>query len=107
LRVGGENKEYRIVVFEIVQKHNDRVVDSPVDNLMAEFASVVDSVECTIKIQEVPQAKNDELPENRRMMFRFGINLGDVNSEEGRIYGDRFRKSMPAQNIECANLQVE
>ena len=71
-----------------MQKHNGRVVDSPGDNLMAEFASVVDSVECAIKIQEVLRSKNDELPENRKMMFRIGINLGDVIEEDGRIYGD-------------------
>jgi adenylate cyclase len=80
--------DYRKIISEIVQKHNGRVVDSPGDNLLAEFASVVDSVECVIEIQEVLHGKNNELPENRRMMFRIGINLGDVISEEGRIYGD-------------------
>ena len=81
-------QDYRKAISDIVQKHNGRIVDSPGDNLMAEFASVVDSVECAVEIQDVLRSKNDELPENRKMMFRIGINLGDVIEEDGRIYGD-------------------
>jgi adenylate cyclase len=92
-------KEYRMTISEIVQKHNGRVVDSPGDNLLAEFASVVDSVECAIDIQEALHAKNDELPENRRMMFRIGINLGDVIDEDGRIYGDGVNIAARVENF--------
>jgi TolB-like protein/lipoprotein NlpI len=56
--------------------------------LLAEFASVVDAVQCAVEIQELLRAKNAELPENRRMQFRIGINLGDVIEEGDRIYGD-------------------
>jgi len=55
---------------------------------MAEFASVVDSVECSVEIQKELKTRNAELPENRRMEFRIGINLGDVIEEGERIYGD-------------------
>jgi adenylate cyclase len=55
---------------------------------MAEFASVVDAVQCAVEIQQVLRAKNALLPENRRMEFRIGINLGDVIEEGERIYGD-------------------
>ena len=64
------------------------VVDSPGDNLLADFSSVVDAVQCAVEIHEVIRAKNEELPEDRRMLFRIGVNLGDVIEEGDRIYGD-------------------
>jgi len=79
---------YREVIGSVVQKHRGEVVDSPGDNILAEFASVVDVVRSAVEIQEELKARNAELPENRRMEFRIGINLGDVIHEEKRIYGD-------------------
>jgi class 3 adenylate cyclase/TolB-like protein len=79
---------YRETITSLIQHHRGRVVDSPGDNLLAEFASVVDAVQCAVEIQELLKAKNAELPENRRMQFRIGINLGDVIEEGTRIYGD-------------------
>jgi adenylate cyclase len=76
------------VVATVIQKYRGRVVDSPGDNILAEFASVVDAVQSAVEIQEVIRAKNAELPEDRRMEFRIGINLGDVIQEGERIYGD-------------------
>jgi adenylate cyclase len=64
------------------------VVDSPGDNLLAEFASVVDAVNCAVEIQRELAERNAELPPNRRMQFRIGVNLGDVVTEGDRIYGD-------------------
>jgi len=80
--------EYREIFSSIVAQHNGRVVDSPGDNILSEFASVVDAVQCAVEIQKVLKAKNEELPENRRMIFRIGVNLGDVIHEDDRIYGD-------------------
>jgi adenylate cyclase len=79
---------YRQVVATVVEKHRGRVVDSPGDNILAEFASAVDAVRGGVEIQEELKARNAELPENRRMEFRIGVNLGDVIHEEERIYGD-------------------
>ena len=79
---------YRELMSTIIQKHRGRVVDSPGDNLLAEFSSVVDTVRCAVEIQEELRVRNAELPENRRMEFRIGINLGDVVEEGERIYGD-------------------
>ena len=79
---------YRELMSTLIQKHRGRVVDSPGDNLLAEFLSVVDAVRCAVEIQEELRVRNAELPENRRMQFRIGINLGDVVEEEERIYGD-------------------
>jgi len=79
---------YRNVISEIVQKHRGRVVDSPGDNILAEFASVIDAVTSAVEIQDELKTRNTELPEERRMEFRIGVNLGDVIHEEERIYGD-------------------
>ena len=79
---------YREMIAEVIRNYSGRVVDSPGDNLLAEFSSVVDAVESAIEIQKELKAKNEDLPENRRMLFRIGINLGDVIEEGERIYGD-------------------
>jgi adenylate cyclase len=79
---------YREVMANLIQQHWGRVVDSPGDNLLAEFSSVVDAVQCAVEIQKDLNARNVELPENRRMEFRIGINLGDVIEDGERIYGD-------------------
>ena len=79
---------YKQVMFVLIKQHRGRVVASPGDNVLAEFASVVDAVQCGVAVQKEIQARNAELPENRRMQFRIGINLGDVIEEEDSIYGD-------------------
>jgi TolB-like protein len=81
-------KTYREVMASHIQQHRGRVVDSPGDNLLAEFGSVVDALDCAVKIQHELKAKNSELPEQSRMEFRIGVNLGDVIEDEERIYGD-------------------
>jgi len=95
-RLMGEDEEatvltltaYRKVISTVVQKHRGRVVDSPGDNVLAEFATVVGAVRSAVEIQEELKIRNAELPEDRRMEFRIGINLGDVIQEGERIYGD-------------------
>jgi len=95
-RLMGEDEEatirtltaYREVFNTLIQQHNGKVVDSPGDNLLAEFSSVVDAVHCAVAVQKEIQVRNEPLPANRKMRFRIGINLGDVVEEEGRLYGD-------------------
>ena len=79
---------YRRIMADLIQQHRGRVVDAPGDNLLAEFPSVVDAVQCAVAVQKELQARNAALPEDRRMLFRIGINLGDVIEEEDRLYGD-------------------
>ncbi len=79
---------HRVLISGIIQQHHGRVVDSPGDNILAEFASVVDAVNGAIKIQAEIKRNNADTPADRRMEFRIGINLGDVIEEEERIYGD-------------------
>ena len=95
-RLMGEDEEatvrtitaHRKVITSVIEKYRGRVVDSPGDNILAEFVSVVDAVQSAVEIQEVIRAKNAELPDDRKMEFRIGINLGDVIQEGERIYGD-------------------
>jgi TolB-like protein/class 3 adenylate cyclase/Flp pilus assembly protein TadD len=79
---------YRTAISDLVQQFRGRVVDNPGDNILAEFTSVVDAVNCSVEIQRDLAERNAELHENRRMLFRIGVNLGDVIEEDGRIYGD-------------------
>jgi adenylate cyclase len=81
-------KQYRETVAGFVSEHRGRVVDSPGDNILAEFGSVVDATRCAVEIQKTLKGKNEALPDDRKMEFRIGVNLGDVIEEEGRIYGD-------------------
>jgi len=79
---------YREIMAALVRQYSGRVVDSAGDNMLAEFSSVVDAVQCAVDIQEELKARNAEVPENRKMEFRMGINLGDVVEDGDRIYGD-------------------
>jgi len=79
---------YKELMIGLIQHHRGRVVDAPGDNVLAEFASVVDAVECAAEIQKELKTRNAELPENRRMEFRIGVNLGDVIEDGEQILGD-------------------
>ncbi len=95
-RLMGEDEEqtvrtlnaYRGIMRSLIQQHRGRIVDAPGDNVLADFVSVVDAVQCAVEIQQVLRAKNAVLPEDRRMEFRIGINLGDVIEEGDSIYGN-------------------
>ena len=78
----------RKVMVHLIQKYRGRLVDATGDNLLAEFASAVDSVNCAVEIQRELFEQNAELSESRRVRFRIGINLGDVVEKGERIYGD-------------------
>ncbi len=85
-RLMGENEAetvktltaYRKIMGELIQQYRGRVIDSPGDNVLAEFASVVDAAQCSVGAQDEFKARNAELSEKRRMEFRIGVNLGDV-----------------------------
>jgi adenylate cyclase len=106
-RLMGDNEEetvrtlkaYREVMGTLIGQHRGRVIDSPGDNILAEFASVVDALRSAWDIQKEIQARNSGLPEGRRMVFRIGINLGDVIEEEGRIYGDGVNVAARMENL--------
>ncbi|MFC1882476.1 adenylate/guanylate cyclase domain-containing protein [Thermodesulfobacteriota bacterium] len=79
---------YKEAMAAQIKQNRGRVVDAPGDNLLAEFASVVDAVQCAVEIQRELAERNEELPKERAMVFRIGVNLGDVVEERDRIYGD-------------------
>jgi TolB-like protein/class 3 adenylate cyclase len=79
---------YKEVMTDLIRHHRGRVVDAPGDNVLAEFGSVVDAVECAVEIQKELKTRNADLPENRKMEFRIGVNLGDVIEDGEQILGD-------------------
>ena len=79
---------YRKIISENIDKHQGRVVDTPGDNILAEFNSALNAVNSAVEIQRTLETENGKLPENRRMEFRIGINLGDILHKDDRIYGD-------------------
>jgi adenylate cyclase len=73
----------------VIEYHKGRVVNTPGDALLAEFASVIGAVSAAVEIQQNLESRNMELAPERRMHFRIGVNLGDViEREDGTIYGD-------------------
>ena len=80
--------DYLEIMNSIISAHRGRVFSSPGDAILAQFASVVDAVQCAVEIQEKIEAKNADVPEDRKMRLRIGVNLGDVIEKEEQIYGD-------------------
>jgi len=79
---------YRVAMRGLVTKFRGRVVDTPGDNLLAEFPNAVDAVECALAIQHTLREENAGLQAHRRLEFRIGVNVGDVVVEGDDIYGD-------------------
>jgi len=90
---------YREVMRSLIQQFDGRIVDASGDSVLAEFASVVDAVQCAVDVQKELRTRNAELPENRRMEFRIGVNLGDVIQEENNIYGDGVNIAARVQTL--------
>src|ERR1700747_1940331 len=81
-------REHRKVTDALVAKHGGRIVKTTGDGVLLEFPSVVDAVECAVAVQAVMAERNQGVPEDRRMLFRIGINLGDILIEGDDILGD-------------------
>src|SRR3984893_16643901 len=92
----GENEEatlrtlssHRKLIDSLIEQHRGRFVNSAGDSVLAEFASVVNAVQCAVEIQSTIKAENANLPSEHRMEFRVGVNLGDVMVDGEQIYGD-------------------
>src|SRR5260370_7654876 len=72
----------------LIEEDRGRFVNSAGDSVLAEFASVVNAVQCAVEIQTTLKTENANLPSDRRMEFRIGVNLGDVMVDGEQIYGD-------------------
>ena len=81
-------REHRVAIDALVAKHGGRLVKSTGDGVLLEFPSVVDAVECAVAVQELMAQRNEAVPDDRRMIFRIGINLGDILIEGDDILGD-------------------
>jgi adenylate cyclase len=81
-------RKHRAVADALVAKQGGRIVKTTGDGVLLEFPSVVDAVECAVAVQAVMAERNNGVPEDRRMRFRIGINLGDVLIEGDDILGD-------------------
>ena len=78
---------YRAVVEESISAHRGHVFSSAGDGVVAEFPSIVEAIRCAVEIQNEIAERNAAVPEDRRMQFRIGVNLGDVIAEENHYYG--------------------
>jgi class 3 adenylate cyclase len=95
-RLMGEDEEatlrtlsgYRKIIDKVIANHRGRFVNSAGDSVLAEFASVVEAVNCAVEIQDTLKIENQSLPLERQMQFRIGVNSGDVMVEGEQIYGD-------------------
>src|SRR5215813_11019887 len=81
-------KAHQAVILPLVGKHGGRIIDTAGDGILAEFASVLNAVECAVAIQKTMAERNAGTNAERRMQFRIGVNLGDVIHDEQRVYGD-------------------
>ena len=81
-------REHRAVTDALVANHGGRIVKTTGDGVLLEFPSVVDAVECAVAVQAVMAERNEGIPEDRRMLYRIGINLGDILIEGDDILGD-------------------
>ncbi|MET3841776.1 adenylate/guanylate cyclase domain-containing protein [Bradyrhizobium sp. OAE829] len=81
-------RAHRVVTDALVAKHGGRLVKSTGDGVLIEFPSVVDAVECAAAVQAVMAERNQDIPQDRQMLFRIGINLGDILIEGDDILGD-------------------
>jgi len=90
---------YVETITSLVYQWKGRIDHAVGDNILAEFSSVVDAVQCAVEIQNVLKTKNQDLPESRRMLFRIGINLGDVIQEGDQIHGDGVNIAARIQSL--------
>ena len=71
-----------------VAEHRGRIVKATGDGILLEFGSVLDAVRCCVEVQRAMAERNSDVPEDRRMLFRVGINLGDIIIDGDDIHGD-------------------
>lgn len=92
-------KRCRELMQSLIERHSGRVVDTAGDGLLAEFGSAVNAVESAVAVQQALAEQNAGLPDDRKMQFRIGVNLGDVLAEDGRIYGDGVNVAARVQGL--------
>ncbi len=79
---------HRLIFDELIAAHNGRITGTAGDSVLAEFASVVDALDCALKVQDRLVAANASVDAEHRLWFRIGLNVGDVMVKDGDIFGD-------------------
>jgi class 3 adenylate cyclase len=98
---------HRSVIDGIIQFHEGRIISTAGDSVLAEFASPTQAVRCAVEIQDALKTRNDALPEERRMHFRIGVNLGDVMVKGDDLLGDGVNVAARLEGIaEPGNIYV-
>src|SRR5260221_9701961 len=79
---------HRLIVDDLIASHNGRITGTAGDSVLAEFQSVVDAIDCAVKMQDAIAVASESQPTEQRLLFRIGINVGDVMVKDGDIFGD-------------------
>ena len=79
---------HKAVILPLIAKHGGSIVNIAGDGIVAQFPSAVRAVECAVAIQKIMAERNFDVPADRRMLLRIGINLGDIIHDAGKTYGD-------------------
>jgi adenylate cyclase len=79
---------HRVIVDDLVASHSGRITGTAGDSVLAEFQSVVDALDCAMKMQDAIAVASESQPTEHRLLFRIGINVGDVMVKDGDIFGD-------------------
>ena len=98
---------HRAVIDGIIQFHEGRIINTAGDSVLAEFASPTEAVRCAVEVQDALKTRNDSLPEDRRLQFRIGVNLGDVMVKGDDLLGDGVNVAARLEGIaEPGNIYV-
>lgn len=90
---------HRAVIDGIIEFREGRIISTAGDSVLAEFASPVEAVRCAVEIQEALKTRNDSLPEDQRLQFRIGVNLGDVMEKGADLLGDGVNVAARLESI--------
>jgi adenylate cyclase len=92
-------RAHREVVDGMVAAHRGRVFSSADNSVVAEFPGVVEAINCAVEIQQEMEERNEPVPQDRRLHFRVGLNIGDVMAEGGNLLGDGVTIAMRVQEL--------
>jgi adenylate cyclase len=90
---------YKEMVSGLIHSHGGTVYDAPGEHVLAEFPEAMEAVACAVEIQKELRSRNDEVPEPRRMEFRFGVDRGEVIKKEGTMFGDGVNTAVRIQSF--------
>ena len=90
---------YREITDREITQHNGRIANTAGDSILAEFPSAIDAVQCALMIQERVAGVNDAVPEERRIMFRIGVHVGEAMVRGGDLFGDGVNVAARLQSL--------